>query len=54
MAKKFLWETDIVSYAGDEQSPYYRSVIRHLKKLSEEDKIYLSDLSVYEYSTKKY
>lgn len=50
----FLWDTDIVSYAGDDQSPYYKSVIRHLKRLSPTDKIYLSDLSVYEYKAGLY
>jgi len=54
MEKKFLWDTDIVSYAGDDQSPYYGSIIRNLKKVSEEDQIYLSDLSVYEYKAGLY
>lgn len=54
MEKKYLWDTDVVSYAGDEQSPYYSAIIRNLKKLSEKDKIYLSDLSVYEYKAGLY
>ena len=54
MAKNFLWDTDIVSYAGDEQSLHHSSVIWHLKKLSKTDKIYLSDLSIYEYKAGLY
>ena len=54
MEKYFLLDTDIVSYGGDDQSPYYTSVIQNLKKLSEKDKIYLSDLSVYEYKAGLY
>ncbi len=51
---EFLFDTDIVSYAGDDQSPYYTPVIQNLKKLSDKDKIYLSDLSVYEYKAGLY
>ncbi|KHD05888.1 hypothetical protein PN36_13770 [Candidatus Thiomargarita nelsonii] len=54
MDKYFLLDTDIVSYAGDNQSPYYPAVIQNLKKLSPTDKIYLSDLSVYEYKAGLY
>ena len=53
MEKMFLWDTDIVSYAGDDLSPYY-TVIWNLKRLSPKDKIYLSDLSVYEYKAGLY
>lgn len=54
MEKYFLLDTDIVSYCGDDQSLYYSSVIQNLKKLSPIDKIYLSDLSVYEYKAGLY
>ena len=54
MQKNFLWDTDIVSYAGDKQSSFYSSIIRNLKRLSNKDKIYLSDLSVYEYKAGLY
>ncbi len=54
MDKYFLLDTDIVSYGGDDQSLYYTSIIQNLKKLSSTDKIYLSDLSVYEYKAGLY
>ncbi|EDN65879.1 hypothetical protein BGP_2228 [Beggiatoa sp. PS] len=54
MEKYFLLDTDIVSYCGDDQSPHYTSVIQNLKKLAPTDKIYLSDLSVYEYKAGLY
>ncbi|HIE02102.1 MAG TPA: hypothetical protein EYP59_17765 [Thiotrichaceae bacterium] len=54
MEKYFLLDTDIVSYAGDDRSPYYTSVIQNLKKLSPKDQLYLSDLSIYEYKAGLY
>lgn len=49
MMKKYLLETDIISYAGDKQSLQHEAVTRHLFNISPEDELYISDLSLYEY-----
>jgi predicted nucleic acid-binding protein len=54
MDKSFLLDTDILSYAGDDKSPFYIPIIHNLNRLSKRDKIYLSDLSVYEYKAGLY
>lgn len=47
--KKYLLETDIISYAGDKKSPQHEAVSQHFSNISPKDKLYISDLSLYEY-----
>ena len=52
--QKYLLDTDIISYAGDEDSPFYESVTSRLENLAQDDQIFISDLSIYEYKAGLY
>ncbi len=44
----YLLDLDTVSVLSEPTSPYHETAKHHVKRLSEEDKIYLSVLSIYE------
>jgi predicted nucleic acid-binding protein len=46
--KKYLIDTNIVSYLADRHSPFHENIRRHFKSLQKEDDVVLSILSVYE------
>ncbi len=48
MSKTYLLDTNIISYLTDSQSPHRESVKNHLFSLSEEDRVAVSIVTLYE------
>lgn len=52
--KKYLLDTDILSYIGDDKSLYNDRIIQHLFSLDPDDILHVSDISIYEYQAGLY
>lgn len=46
--KKYILDTDIVSYLWDKQSQHHHKVVEHLNSLEDEDIVGISVMSIYE------
>jgi hypothetical protein len=46
--KTFLMDSDIISYLAEVESPYHHKIVEHFHQLADEDRIFLSILTIYE------
>ncbi|WP_420264829.1 type II toxin-antitoxin system VapC family toxin [Candidatus Magnetominusculus dajiuhuensis] len=47
--KKYLLDTNIISYLDDPQSPFQKAIVNRLSCLGSDDAVYISILSLYEF-----
>lgn len=46
--KKYLLDSNIITYLEEKSSPFHKAVIDHLSDLSDDDEVYISILTLYE------